>query len=266
MSSATIVTFQKHIFSWYKKHKRELPWRSTRDPYCILVSEIMSQQTQITRVVPKYLAWMKEFPTIDSLAKANTKNILALWSGLGYNRRALYLQACAQKIVHDYQGVFPKDEKTLRSLPGIGEYTASAILCFAFNKQIIVIDTNVTKVITIHVANGIVPDKKELKRLAEKLLPKDRAYEWNQALMDYAAGELKKEKIPIPKQSTFKNSNRYFRGQVIKYLLANTVVSEKELLAFFSFAIGSKKLQAILASLQKDKLLVEKQKKHYTLV
>ncbi|MGH7245331.1 MAG: A/G-specific adenine glycosylase, partial [Candidatus Levyibacteriota bacterium] len=219
ISPKEVRDFQKKILSWFAKNKRDLPWRKSRDPYNILISEVMLQQTQVPRVIPKYNEWIKKFPTIQSLAKATTRDVLSLWSGLGYNRRALYLQKTAQEIVEKYHGKFPEDEKQLQSLPGIGEYTARAVLCFAFDKQIAVIDTNIKKVIAIHFCKGKVPQKKKLQEIADKILPQGKAYTWNQALMDYASAELKKEKIAIPKQSKFKDSDRYYRGQMLKLLL-----------------------------------------------
>ena len=250
LSNQQIISFQKKILSWYKEHKRNLPWRhlpfdthkKERDPYKILLSEIMSQQTQIERVVPKYEVWLNRFPTIASLAEAPVSNVLQYWSGLGYNRRALNLQKTAQAIMRDHNGIFPRTEKELLALPGIGSYTARAIMCFAFEEQVIVIDTNVRKVIltqfiqpychdctqtdpkgnTIHDANCDTSNKisdAQISDIAQQLLPKDRAYEWNQALMDYAGTMLKQHKIRIPKQSSFKGSRRYYRGRVLKLLL-----------------------------------------------
>lgn len=259
-SKEKIKQFQDEILSWYEVHKRELPWRNLPEniavedrAYRILVSEVMSQQTQIQRVVMKYQQWLEKFPTIEALSNATIADVLLYWSGLGYNRRALNLKKTAEIIVKKLGTEFPKDEKMLRSLPGIGEYTSRAILCFAFNQQVTVIDTNVRKVILTqfsHSGNGGQspsspasearqgwndegriqnPDsgrtsfarmtEKEIQDIAEQLLPKGQASEWNQALMDYAATVLKKEKIPIPKQSTFIGSHRYYRGQVLKILL-----------------------------------------------
>lgn len=230
----SISKLQEEILTWYAQHQRDLPWRETRNPYNILISEIMSQQTQIGRVVPKYKTWMERFPTIQSLASAPTGDVLNYWSGLGYNRRAINLQRAAKVIVEEYEGIFPKSVDALKKLPGIGEYTASAIACFAFDQQIAVIDTNVRKVILKKVlkeeeGRHDSASMKEIRNIAEQLLPKGRAYEWNQALMDYVAANLKKEKIPIPKQSTFKGSNRYYRGQAVKLLIEYKGVSIKEL-------------------------------------
>lgn len=277
ISSKDIKAFQTKILDWYKKHKRDLPWRETRDPYRILVSEVMLQQTQVSRVIPKYESWLKAFPTLESLAQAKTSEVLRLWSGLGYNRRALYLQKAAKALeelrIKNYElrkktnkdTFWPKTIEELKKLPGIGEYTAAAVACFAFDQQVVVIDTNIRKVIILLLTNGIqlLPKNKELgimnkgkvrkkthnslfvihhsKRnerevtlqeiteVAKKLLPVGRAAEWNQALMDYASAMLKKEKIPIVKQSTFKGSDRYYRGQIIKILLEKKEISVQEL-------------------------------------
>jgi A/G-specific adenine glycosylase len=215
-----ITQFQKKILSWYSEYKQDFPWRKTRDPYHILVSEVMLQQTQVSRVIPKFNDWLKRFPTIESLAKAPVSEVLRQWSGLGYNRRALFLKKAAVEIVEKYNGNFPQDEKILRTLPGIGEYTARALLCFAFNKQISVVDTNVRKVILVTFFNGgNLMTEKEIISIAEQLLPVGSAYDWNQALMDYSRTMLGKEKIQIPKQSKFLGSRRYYRGQIIKLLL-----------------------------------------------
>lgn len=265
-----ITEFQTHILSWYGKNKRDLPWRHTRDPYAILVSEVMSQQTQISRVVPKFEAWMKRFPTVESLATASTRDVLQYWSGLGYNRRALYLKKCAEELVGRLSSLnWPQTEKELRALPGIGEYTARALLCFAFDKQIAVVDTNVKKIILTQFAHTremlkqVQHDKKILDAIAQQLLPTGRAYEWNQALMDYAAAELKKEKIRLPKQSKFHDSDRYYRGQILKYLLEQRVSSVAQLFDLFKAipTMDEARLQRIIKSLVKDKLVLEDSKK-----
>ncbi len=238
-----IVDFQNLILEWYQKNQRDLPWRETREPYKILISEVMSQQTQLSRVVPKYEAWLEKFPTVQSLAKAKVAEVLQYWSGLGYNRRALNLKKTAEIISEKYHGKFPEDEKELVSLPGIGQYTARAVLCFAFDQQIAVVDTNVRKVILTQLLNSEKVEKQNLRlsdskdslenkiddkkmyEIATQLLPIGKAYEWNQALMDYSAAMLKKEKIPIPKQSKFHGSRRYYRGQILKLLLQKKKVA-----------------------------------------
>lgn len=231
ISQSAINQFQQHILDWYALNKRALPWRKSRDPYHIFISEVMSQQTQINRVIPKYEAWISELPTISALHNASISHILRLWSGLGYNRRALNMKKTAEILSQKFGGKFPQNEKTLLSLPGIGQYTARAILCFAFNQQVVVIDTNIRKVILTQFLKGkeIKEEKKLIENIAAQLLPQGKAYEWNQALMDYAGTVLKKEKISIPKQSAFVGSHRYYRGKVLKTLLDKKRVSVKEL-------------------------------------
>lgn len=257
LSSQQVNIFRKLILSWYQKHKRDLPWRSTREPYNILLSEVMAQQTQLTRVIPKYLAWLEKFPTLVSLANAKTRDVLVMWSGLGYNRRALYLHKTAKEIIKKHQGIFPQDEKVLKTLPGIGEYTSCAIACFAFDRQIPVVDTNIRKVIAVHFFEGNLPDEKTIAIIAAQLLPEGQAYEWNQALMDYAASELKQEKIPVPKQSQFKTSDRYYRGQIIKLLITYHILERNELFELLQKENGFShdRFEKIIAGLRKDKLI-----------
>lgn len=285
MSSQQIKTFQQEILSWFAKNERDLPWRHTRDPYKILVSEVMSQQTQLARVIPKYQQWMKTFPTVQSLAKATTREVLTLWSGLGYNRRALYLQKIAQIIVEKFGSKFPEDEKVLQKLPGIGRYTARALLCFAFGKPLAVVDTNVRRVILTQFhkrhceerttatrqsrqstrllhqsANWFAMTDRDVQQIANQLLPQGYAYEWNQALMDYSSAVLKKEKIPVPKQSKFKDSDRYYRGQIIKLLINKKKATSNEMNEHFASlqtTIEKKRLEAILKQLEKDLLMTQ---------
>lgn len=263
LSSKQIVTFQQKILDWYKKNKRNLPWRQDRNPYHILISEVMLQQTQVQRVIPKYEAWMKVFPTVQSLAKASTQQVLLHWSGLGYNRRALFLQKFAKEIVEKYDGKIPQDKKILMGLPGIGEYTAAALLCFAFDKQVAVVDTNIRKVILVHFPQLTedLDKKKEnevVSKIANTLLSEGQAYAWNQALMDYASAELKKEKISIPKQSQFKDSDRYYRGQIIKFLTTNKKLFITDLQKNFP-SLQKERLERIIESLIKDNFIQKKQ-------
>lgn len=221
-----------------------MPWRRTRDPYHILVSEVMLQQTQVSRVIPKYENWLTVFFTVDVLAKASVSEVLTHWMGLGYNRRALYLKKCAEEVVR--RNGWPQTEEELMELPGIGTYTARALLCFAFGKEVAVVDTNVRKVILtqFQISNKNIRrsrdpatagdaridsgqarmTEKEIEEIAEKLLPQGNARDWNQALMDYASVVLKKEKIPIPKQSTYRGSDRYYRAKILKLLLTRKQV------------------------------------------
>lgn len=258
LSPEHIASFQTKILTWYADHERDLPWRKTSNPYAILVSEIMSQQTQITRVVPKYTAWMEAFPTIKALATASTADVLSYWSGLGYNRRALFLQKAA-KAVSEQNGQWPRTVETLVSLPGIGKYTASAVACFAFHAQIPVIDTNIRKVITVEFCDGSMPSEKELEAIAWEILPKGKAKIWNQALMDYASAELKHEKIPVTKQSKFIGSNRWYRGDLLKILTREQSITRNQLAAKWKKDITTTDkewFEAIIAGLEKEGFVI----------
>jgi A/G-specific adenine glycosylase len=161
---------QELLLAWYSQNTRDLPWRKTRDPYAILVSEVMLQQTQVVRVVPRYLEWLERWPAVDALAAATPAEVIRAWSGLGYNRRAVSLHRCARAVVA--RGGFPSEPDELRRLPGIGPYTAAAIACFAFGAQIAAPDTNAVRVL-----ERAFPG-------ADVAIPEGRAYEWNQALFD----------------------------------------------------------------------------------
>src|SRR3989344_5568291 len=137
---------QREVLHWYSHHKRDLPWRNTKDPYHIVVSELMLQQTQVDRVIPKYHAFLKKFPTIRDLARASAATVIDEWAGLGYNRRALYLHQFAQAVVRDFGGKVPEDREQLMSLPGIGPYTSQAIRCFGFGKDVPVVDINIKRI------------------------------------------------------------------------------------------------------------------------
>lgn len=268
LSQKQIRLFQKDILEWYKKNKRDLPWRHSRDPYTILVSEIMLQQTQVRRVIPKFTEWMRLFPSVESLTKVSVGDILRVWSGLGYNRRALYLKRLAQEIVKNHNGMFPQTKKELIELPGIGEYTASALLCFAYDQQVAVVDTNVRKVILTKLHSLKSKNKalkaSEIQLIADQLLPKGKAYEWNQALMDYSSAMLRKEKIPIPKQSPFKTSKRFYRGQIIRLLLNRPETESSLFDKIENNGITRVEFTDILEKLKKDNL-VKKEKGFFLL-
>jgi A/G-specific adenine glycosylase len=172
------------LLCWYARHARDLPWRHTTDPYSILVSEVMLQQTGVRRVAPKYSAFLKRFPTFESLASASRAQVIRMWSSLGYNRRAVNLHATAQFVVEEWAGKLPNDVSMLRLLPGVGPYTAAAIASFAFGADEPVLDTNIRRVLT-RLMFGITPtNDKQLINTARELLPEGRASQWSQALMD----------------------------------------------------------------------------------
>jgi A/G-specific adenine glycosylase len=188
---ATIRSFQRRLLGWYSKHGRDLPWRRTRDPYRVLVSEIMLQQTQVDRVIPKYDEFLARYPTFESLAAAPVADVERTWRPLGYNIRPVHLHGIARETIARYGGRLPDDGKTLRSLRGIGRYTAGAILAFAYGQDTAVLDTNVRRVLG-RVFLGPrrlarVRGQRAFWELAEALVPPGRAYDFNQALMDFGA-------------------------------------------------------------------------------
>jgi A/G-specific adenine glycosylase len=183
--------FRQRLLTWYRRHGRDLPWRKTDDPYHILVSEIMLQQTQVDRVLPKYHEWLQKFPSLDALAAAPEADITATWYPLGYNIRPKRLQMIAREAVANYGGQLPADEETLLSFKGIGAYTAGAIRSFAFRQRAAILDTNVARVLfRVFVGTGDPKRhavKKRLWAISETLVPAKDVFDFNQALMDLGA-------------------------------------------------------------------------------
>jgi A/G-specific adenine glycosylase len=183
--------FRQRLLSWYRRHGRDLPWRKTDDPYHILVSEIMLQQTQVDRVLPKYVEWLDKYPSMEVLATAPEKEVTEAWYPLGYNIRPRRLQSIARESVAKYGGELPSDEATLRSFKGIGAYTAGAIRSFAFRERAAILDTNVARVLfRVFVATGD-PKSHAMKRhlwtLSDTLVTNRHVFDFNQALMDFGA-------------------------------------------------------------------------------
>jgi A/G-specific adenine glycosylase len=187
----TIAKFQRRLLAWYRVHGRDLPWRRTRNPYRVLVSEIMLQQTQVERVLPKYREFLDHYPTLESLARARVGDVRRLWYPLGYNIRPVRLHTIARETVARYRGRLPDDAETLRALPGIGRYTAGAVLSFAYGRDTAVLDTNVRRVLgRVFLGprrTARVRGEKAYWDLAEALVPAGRGYDFNQALMDFGA-------------------------------------------------------------------------------
>jgi len=183
--------FRQRLLSWYRRHGRDLPWRKTSDPYHILVSEVMLQQTQVDRVLPKYAEWLDKYPSMGALAAAPDEDVTRTWYPLGYNIRPRRLQSIARESVEKYGGELPSDEATLRSFKGIGAYTAGAIRSFAFHERAAILDTNVARVLfRVFVGDGDPKShavKRHLWRLSETLVPVRHVYDFNQALMDFGA-------------------------------------------------------------------------------
>ncbi len=176
------------LLAWYHQSARDLPWRRTRDPYAVLVSEIMLQQTQVDRVIPKWQAWLERFPTLRALAGAPRAEAIRAWQGLGYNLRAVRLHDIARQAMERDDGRLPTTLSDLMGLKGIGRYTAAAVACFAFDAHIACVDTNVRRVLgRVFLGEPLAPREREIAALAEAVLPVGESYAWNQALMDLGA-------------------------------------------------------------------------------
>lgn len=229
-----IAVFQKIILEYFKANGRSFPWRSTTDPYHILVSEIMLQQTQTERVVHKYKVFLTEYPTIQKLAKSPTQDVLKDWQGMGYNRRALYLKQDAQIMVNKYNGIVPNSIEALDALPGVGHATACAVCAYAFNKPVVFIETNIRSVfIHFFFKESTVVSDNDLMPFIEKSLDRSNPRQWYSALMDYGAFLKKTEPNPSKKskhyvkQSSFEGSNRQLRGNILKLNLQNPKITIK---------------------------------------
>lgn len=258
--------FQKRIWDFYAKNRRDLPWRTREkkpsDPYAILVSEMMLQQTQAIRVIPKFLSFMKAFPTVQTLARATTQEVLKQWQGLGYNRRGLFLHKSAKEIVARFGGTVPSNPEELESLPGIGPYTARAILAFAYNVAHPFIETNIRSVYIHHFFEDSAEKitDKELLKVITDTLPKENAQEWYAALMDY--GAHLKATLPNPsrrakahvKQTAFKGSVREVRGAIVRLVTEKGKISyttlKKQLVQF-----DSERVEKAMEGLKKDKMI-----------
>jgi len=254
--------FHKIIWSYYHQYGRhDLPWRKMHDPYKILVSEIMLQQTQVDRVIPKYKKFIQTFPSFVSLAYAKKRDVLLLWQGLGYNNRAIRLQQIAEKIVNVFHGKLQNDQDFLESLPGVGPYTASAVRCFSWNESVVCIETNIRRVFLHYFFSDqkSVSDK-EILPVIEKMVDTDNPREWYFALMDY--GSFLKTQIENPnkksnhytKQTKFKDSDRQFRGKVLKLLLEKKRGIKKPYLESL-LQIDSDRLEKVLQTMMKDDLI-----------
>ncbi|MDY6770286.1 MAG: A/G-specific adenine glycosylase [Candidatus Nanohaloarchaea archaeon] len=242
-----VETLQEEVLDWYRENRRELPWRETDDPYEVLVSEIMLQQTQVSRVVPKWEAFLDRFPTVEDLADAPLADVLELWDGLGYNNRAKYLKQAAEQVVEEFDGEFPSEVEELKELQGVGDYTANAVASFAFNSGGPVFDTNVRRL--LYRFHGPASDD-ELRAVHRELFPAGKSRVWNNAVMelgsqvcvdgtprcrecplrpDCTAFQRKNFDTPeVQSQSEFEGSWRSYRAQVLK-LLMDGVMAEAEL-------------------------------------
>ena len=237
LSSEQITSFQERIYKHYRSEGRVLPWRKTRDPYKILVSELMLQQTQVERVLVKYQLFLNNFPSFSALSHAPLKNVLEVWHGLGYNKRAIALKRIAQTVETQFVGKLPSDYSALVGLPGVGHATACAIRTFAFDIPSVFIETNI-RTVFIHAfyadEKGVEDDK--LYPLVESTLDRSNPRKWYYALMDYGAMLKKQHKNPsrnsaqYKKQVPFEGSNRQLRGKIISLIIAHSGITEADLI------------------------------------
>ncbi len=237
LSKREIDRFREHVYAYWREHGRhELPWRLTSDPYAVLVSEVMLQQTQVSRVSPRFEAWLECFPSIDALAAASLAEVLEQWQGLGYNRRAIALKRTAEQVSDRYEGVLPTTDAELRALPGIGPATAAGVRIFAHGEPAVYLETNVRAVYLHHFfadSDGVAD--RELVPLIEATMDRDDPRSWYLALLDY--GVHLKAVLPNPsrrsrhhaRQSPFEGSRRQKRALLLRAVLAQPGCSAVDL-------------------------------------
>jgi A/G-specific adenine glycosylase len=231
--------FQEKILDFYHKNGRhDLPWRKTTDPYLILVSEIMLQQTQVARVLLKYPLFISAFPDVHSLAEASLSEVLGVWKGMGYNRRAIALRTIAGLIISEFSGIIPDDETVLSGFPGIGKATASSIVAFAFDRPTVFIETNIRRVfIHCFFGDNVPVSDSEIRPLVARTLDIRHPREWYYALMDY--GAVIGRRIPNPnrrsthyyRQPAFEGSDRQLRGRILETLLLKGTLEKNSLIS-----------------------------------
>ena len=299
--SVAPVGLHRLVADWYRANGRDLPWRRNPSPYEVLVVEVMLQQTQVERVVPKYLAFLAEFPSLARLAASSRGSVIRAWAGLGYNARAVRLHELALTVVGNHGGQLPSDVRALRALPGLGPYTAAAVACFAFGASVPLADTNIYRVLS-RVVHGASPaSRRDIDALAASLLPEPHAplsaAEWHQGLMDIGAticgvavarcGEcplrsscaaapllsgapraVAEASVPYAaKQAPYLGSNRQLRGQVVDYL-RGLHVGESASIGGIAGVLGIAEqdvVQRVVDGLTRDGLVAEREPMRYAL-
>jgi A/G-specific adenine glycosylase len=279
-------SLHRPVLTWYKENRRDLPWRNT-DPWGVLVSEIMLQQTPVARVLPIYIQWMKRWPTASSLAQATPAEVITAWGRLGYPRRALRLHECAKVIISEYGGAIPESETQLRKLPGIGEYTSAALVAFAFSGRSLVLDINIRRLYS-RVIDGVEvpkPAPTQSERIErEKLIPEKDPHIWAAATMELGAliCTAKKPKCgqcPLADQCTWRSldfplsdqpkrtqtwhgTDRQCRGVIVQALRENSSLKKEELMQLWD--VPSQVEKALLTLLE-DGLVVSTKGQRFSL-
>ena len=282
-----VGAFRALVEPWMRAEQRDLPWRSTRDPWAIHVAECMLQQTQVARVVPRWHAFLDRFPRVDDCAEAELSETVRLWDGLGYNRRAVQLHACAVEVTTSHGGIFPDRLESLLRLPGVGPYTARAILAFAFERDVAVLDTNVARVLARCVA-GRPLGHRDAQELADRLVPVGSGWAWNQGMLDLGAVACMKRAPRCPqcpvrsvcrwqapgcdgvapdpavgsagvtgRQSRFEGSDRQLRGRLVAALRRGPLTDEQALglLSDVSDVSDGARFEKVIGSLVDDGLV-----------
>lgn len=258
LTKEVISQFRSIIYSFYKQHRRNFPFRQNITPYNVLVSEIMLQQTQTGRVSQKFMNFVEKFPDFLALSKAPLEDVLKVWQGLGYNRRAIALKKISDIVINDYHGKLPDSIEILKSFPQIGHNTASSILTFAFNNPTVFIETNIRRVyIYFFFHNKYSISDKEIIPFVKKTIDMPNPREWYYALMDYGVilkksyPDLNKRSVHYRKQAPFKGSNRQIRGNLLKLLIRAKMLKKFEIENKFK-NISPDKLKVILIQLEKE--------------
>ncbi len=268
ISPGRVHAFQRRVYDYYTRHGRDLPWRKRPTAYRVLVSEIMLQQTRADRVREKFGPFLGAFPGFSSLADAPMTKLLKIWSGMGYNRRALSLRALARKVMTEHRGRLPKDFDSLLALPGIGRYTAGAVFAFAFNQPVLFLDTNIRRVF-IH---EFFPGRRNIRDeeiipLIERTMDARNPRRWYNALMDYGAMLATEFRNPnrrsahYQRQGPFENSNRQVRGRILKVLMEGPPLSAAQIARLIG--MDRDRIEKNLAQLEREGFIRKKDRFRY---
>jgi A/G-specific adenine glycosylase len=261
ISSAKKQEFQKMIWDFYAKNKREMPWRHTSNDYYVLLSEIMLQQTQVPRVMTKFAEFIEVLPNFKALATSPLQTLLGVWQGMGYNRRALYLQKTAQIIVNEHNNTVPRNPSILETFPGIGKATAASIVVYTYNLPFVFIETNIRRIYIHHFFHDEQDiDDKQLYPLVAATMDMENPRDWYYALMDYGSQLPKQVVNPNRRskhyvvQSPLEGSDRQIRGLLLKHLLTKPMTAED---AAIDIAKDENRVKKILGKLQEEGFVME---------